>query len=64
MESRKRDVFISYAREKVYAEKLCKDLESEGISVWFDDRSLNLGERWKMTIPEAINDVMFFIAVI
>lgn len=65
MESRKCDVFISYARENlVEAEKLCKDFESEGISVWFDDRSLNLGERWKMTIPEAINNVMFFIALI
>ncbi|OKH60318.1 hypothetical protein NIES2130_04430 [Scytonema sp. HK-05] len=65
MESRKPDVFISYARENFGdAEKLCKDLESEGISVWFDDRSLNVGERWKMVIPEAINNVMFFIALI
>jgi hypothetical protein len=42
-------VFISYAREDIEAaRRLDEELRSEGLNVWFDERSLLLGQEWKI----------------
>jgi hypothetical protein len=59
------DVFLSYAREDiVFAQKLCNDLRHNGISVWFDETELQVGENWKTTIREKISISKFFLALI
>ena len=56
-------VFISYVRdnqEQVY--RLCEDLQSHGVKVWLDRKSIKPGARWKDAIREAIRHGDFFIA--
>jgi len=56
-------VFISYVREdRPAAEKLCAELERNGIAVWLDREEIHPGERWKIEIRRAIEGGAFFIA--
>ncbi len=58
-----RHVFISYVREnKKQVDRLCRDLESHGVKVWLDRKSIKPGARWKDAIREAIRHGDFFIA--
>jgi hypothetical protein len=56
-------VFISYVRENQnQIERLCQDLESQGVNIWLDRNSIKPGARWKDAIREAIRHGDFFIA--
>ena len=56
-------VFISYVREDRRAvDKLCAELERNGIAVWLDREEIRPGERWEIAIRRAIEGGAFFIA--
>lgn len=56
-------VFISYVRENLkQVDRLCQDLERNGVNVWLDRKSIKPGARWKDAICEAIRHGDFFIA--
>ena len=56
-------VFISYVREnKKDVDRLCQDLESNGVNVWLDRNDIKPGARWKEAIREAIRKGDYFIA--
>ena len=56
-------VFISYVREDRRAvDKLCAELERNGITVWLDREKIRPGERWESAIRRAIEGGAFFIA--
>ena len=56
-------VFISYVREdKQLVGRLCQDLKSHDIEVWWDLQNLDPGVRWKPEIQKAIREGAFFIA--
>jgi hypothetical protein len=62
-EQTQKHVFISYVREnKEQVDRLCHDLESQGVKVWLDRNSIKPGARWKDAIREAIRKGDFFIA--
>ena len=56
-------VFISYVREnQEQVDRLCQDLEGQGVKVWLDRTSIKPGARWKDAIRKAIRQGNFFIA--
>ena len=56
-------VFISYVRQNEEdVQRLCDELTSRGIKVWFDRDDLYPGMRWKQSIRRAIQEGAFFIA--
>jgi hypothetical protein len=56
-------VFISYVSEdSITAERLQRDLEKAGITVWRDRSSLGPGDLWKTAIRQAISSGAFFLA--
>ena len=56
-------VFISYVHENIVAvDRLCQELEAQGIKVWRDQQNLDPGVRWKQAIRKAIREGAFFIA--
>lgn len=58
-------VFISYAKEdSEVAEKLYKDLASEGFRPWIDTEKLFPGVEWKPAIRRAIREARFFIILL
>jgi formylglycine-generating enzyme required for sulfatase activity len=58
-----RHVFISYAREdQIYARKLADSLGQHGLETWMDDR-IDFGDRWLLTIVQAIQDSAAFVVV-
>jgi len=58
-----RHVFISYVREnQEQIDRLCQDLDRNGVKVWLDRKSIKPGARWKDAIREAIRHGDFFIA--
>jgi hypothetical protein len=58
-----RHVFISYVSEdSIIVERLQRDLEQWGITVWRDRRSLGPGDLWKPAIRQAISSGAFFLA--
>lgn len=62
----KKDVFISYRSTHVeYARRLCDELQSNGISVWFDKDYLNenVGHRYKGIIQSAIRNSRIFLLI-
>ncbi len=55
-------VFISYAREDEEAvDGLHETLSAAGVSVWRDQESLRLGERWPKALGEAIAEQDYFV---
>ena len=55
--------FISYVREnQEEIDRLCHELNSNGVKVWLDRNEIKPGARWKDAIREAINAGSFFIA--
>jgi len=62
-DNQQQHVFISYVREnQKQVDRLCQELESHGVKVWLDRKSINPGARWKDAIREAINKGAFFMA--
>jgi hypothetical protein len=58
-----RHVFISYVREnKKQVDRLCQDLESHGVNVWLERKSIKPGARWKDAIQKAVHHCDFSIA--
>ncbi len=56
-------VFISYVREdRTQIDRLCRDLQAAGVTVWLDRSSILPGQRWRAAIRKAIREGMFFIA--
>jgi len=63
--SKKRKVFLSYAREdRETALKLYDDFRRIGIPVWLDEKSLLPGQNWKYEIRQAIKACSHFIVLI
>ena len=59
------EVFLSYANEDFdIVSKLFFRLHSQGIKVWFDNKSLEEGDNYKKKIPEAINRCKLFIPIL
>jgi hypothetical protein len=58
-------VFLSYAREDIkQARRLFNDLRKLGVAAWFDEEYLLPGQKWKVTIRQAIRDSRFFLALL
>lgn len=62
-EQTQKHVFISYVREnQKQVDRLCLELESNGVKVWQYRNSIKPGARWKDAIRKAIRRGDFFIA--
>jgi len=58
-------VFLSYnTKDKYFVKKIKEDLESNGITVWFDDDSINVGNTIIDEIQKAIINADFFCVVL
>jgi hypothetical protein len=58
-------LFISYAHEDTdVAKKIYHDLKQAGLEPWLDKKCLLPGQKWKITIKEAIRNSRFFIALL
>ena len=61
-----KDVFISYQREPdnvKFVQKLKKDLESKGYSVWMDTEDIRSGSDWHSAIGTAVQGCKALVAV-
>jgi hypothetical protein len=59
------EVFISYASEdRKSAEKLYRDLKSEGYDVWIDSQNLMAGSNWSLEIQKAIRESQYVVVVL
>lgn len=59
------DVFISYEHSDVVCvERLARDLQNKGFSVWYDVGNIKGGESWVDTITRAINRAPLFISLV
>lgn len=60
-----KSIFINYAHEDgEQALKLSDELESYGLKVWIDKKSLKPGQRWRETILDSIQTSHYFIALL
>jgi hypothetical protein len=58
-------VFLSYAREDfASAERMARDLDRQGVSVWFDKTNLLGGDDWERSIRQAIESSDYFVALL
>jgi hypothetical protein len=66
LDTRFRDVFISYGRaeSKAFATKLCEQLTKKGYTVWFDQNDIPLGVDFQHQIDDGIETAHNFIFVI
>ncbi len=56
-------VFVSYVHEDSdTVDRIVRELRSHDIDVWLDRTSLEVGDRWKETIRNAIRDGDYFLA--
>ncbi len=59
------EVFISYSHyEKAIAERVCAELESEGIRCWYAPRDIEQGADWSQSIINAINSAKVMVVII
>jgi TIR domain len=65
METRRKQVFLSYARNDLkHAERLYEDLSKDpGVHIWFDKRDLLPGIKWRPAIRKAIRESSSFVAL-
>lgn len=57
--------FLSYAHEDINeARKLCVELKKARASVWFDEESLQPGEKWEPAIKKGIRNSRYFVALL
>src|SRR5512138_2927433 len=60
-----RDIFISYSRrDQEFVTRLASDLNAHVAGVWFDQSSIQAGEKWHDEIMEGIRDCKAFILVL
>lgn len=58
------DVFISYSRaDREFATKLASDLQSRGISVFFD-QLIPAGDSWANSLAKAIEDAQYLLVIL
>lgn len=56
-------VFISYVHENAeIVQRLCRILQSYGVTVWIDREQIKPGSRWTEAIQDAISEGSFYIA--
>lgn len=60
-----RDIFISYSHiDKIFAKKLVQKLESHGVKVWLDEKSLEVGDLIVRSVFKAIEKCSFFAVIL
>jgi hypothetical protein len=58
-------IFISYSRRDIdFVQRLAKDLQANGIEVWYDLSGLEVGTRWGKEIQNGIQQSQYFLAVL
>ncbi len=58
-------VFISYAREDYKtAKRLYDDLKRNGVNPWMDKENILIGQKWRVSIRQAIKECTHFLALI
>jgi internalin A len=59
------NIFISYSHsDKVFVERLAKDLEKKGNYVWWDFEKIKGGQNWQKEIEKAIFQCQYFLIVV
>ena len=57
--------FISHSNhDKEFVERLARDLDNRGISVWFDKWELKVGDSLRRKISEGIRESSYFVVVV
>jgi hypothetical protein len=60
-----KDIFISYSRrDQEFVTRLASDLHAQVAVVWFDQSTIQLGQKWHEEIMEGIRDCKAFILVL
>jgi hypothetical protein len=60
-----KDIFISYSRrDQEFVTRLASDLDAQVAGVWFDQSTIQPGEKWHDEIMEGIRDCKAFILVL
>src|SRR5687768_7186021 len=60
-----KDIFISYSRrDQEFVTRLAADLDAQVAGVWFDQSTIQLGQKWHEEIMEGIRDCKAFILVL
>jgi len=60
-----RDIFISYSRrDQEFVTRLASDLDAQVAGVWFDQATIQAGQKWHDEIMEGIHECKAFILVL
>ncbi|RPJ23391.1 MAG: toll/interleukin-1 receptor domain-containing protein [Chloroflexi bacterium] len=60
-----KDIFISYSRrDQEFVTRLASDLDAQVAGVWFDQSTIQAGQKWHDEIMEGIRDCKAFILVL
>src|SRR5215212_1894389 len=60
-----KDIFISYSRrDQEFVSRLASDLDAQVAGVWFDQVSIQAGQKWHDEIMEGIRDCKAFLLVL
>lgn len=60
-----KDIFISYSRrDQEFVTRLASDLNAQVTGVWFDQSTIQLGQKWHDEIMEGIDECKAFILVL
>jgi hypothetical protein len=61
----KKEIFISYSRrDQEFVTRLASDLNAQVAGVWFDQTTIELGQKWHDEIMDGIRDCKAFILVL
>lgn len=60
-----KDIFISYSRrDQEFVTRLASDLDAQVANVWFDQSTIQLGQKWHDEIMDGIRECKAFILVL
>lgn len=63
--SRSHDIFISYSSvDRIYAEKLAHDLRTWGVSVWWDEWEIKVGDSLTTKIQQALTSSAWLAVIL